>query len=645
LITPGGEISTVCMIALRPFSRHRRRKHTTALVAGLAVLIAGAATIAVPAFAQAAAASSASAQAAASAQALAKSVASVPTLSGNDTSDMASLPAIPAGLTCDQLANTTSIDGLAISIVQHQTASAAPGSPQYCAVTGHINQYIGFEILLPTSTWRQRYLQVGCGGLCGSINISPAETTGYKPLADGYFVIAAEDDGHNGNDTSWYSNAQQRVDFAYLSYHDVALVAKGLAAQFYGTAPKYSYFDGCSQGGHEALSEVQRYPTDFNGVLAGAPASIMTELNSVLHEYTFEANYSQPGYSGSTILDQPEADIVLAAALKQCDPKTGLMLDDRACEQQFNLNSIKCSASLKTNCLTAAQVAVVRKVLTGPVDAQGDLLYPGGYSLSSAYLWDNPTSVNLPDTPGGTVTPAAFITSWLQYFAFESDIGTTGVTTEPFTRSYFEKLEALAPFWDATNPNLEAFQQAGGKLILWQGEADFSIPAITSVAYYQAVVKAMGGLAATQQFARYYLLPGVGHCGGGDGPDTYNGLGAVVSWTEQHVTPHALLATQYAPAGGGGPGGPPPAAASDLTDAVPVLGAPATTAVVRQISLYPYPELPAYNGYGNVDAASSYYGKVSQALQQPIQWLGKFDSATTWCNSQGTNCKTTYGTW
>jgi feruloyl esterase len=246
------------------------------------------------------------------------------------------------------------------------------------------------------------------------------------------------------------------------------------------------------------------------------------------------------------------------------------------------------------------------------------------------------------------VTPATFITSWLQYFAFEKNIGTAGVTNEPFSKAYFKKLEALAPFWDATNPNLEAFKQAGGKLILWQGEADFSIPAITSVAYYQAVVKAMGGLAATKQFARYYLLPGAGHCGGGNGPDTYNGLGAVVSWTERHVTPHALLATQYTPAaGGGGPGGPGggPPPASDLTDAVPVLGAPATTAVVRQINLYPYPELPAYKGHGNVDKASTYYGKVSKALQQPIRWLGKFDSTTTWCNDQGTDCKTTHGSW
>ena len=615
-----------------------RRRHALAFAAALAVVITSAAALVSPASAQVATAAGASARATASEQALAASVADVPTLNGEGSADMASLAKIPAQMSCAQLAKTTAAGGQQIQIVKYQTASAAAGAPAYCAVTGHINADIGFEILLPISTWRQRYLQVGCGGLCGSISIAPPESTGYQPLADGDFVLAAEDDGHSGNSISWYNNPQQQVDFAYLSYHDVALVSKGLAQKFYGIAPKYSYFDGCSQGGNEALEEVQRYPTDFNGVLAGAPASITTELNSVLHEYTFEANYTKPGYSGSTILDQPEATILLDAAVKACDPKTGLILDNQACEQKFNLNSVECSAKLKTNCLTAAQLAVVRKVLNGPVDAQGQLLYPGGYSLSSAYDWSNATSVNLPLTPGGTVTPASFITEWLQYLTFQTDIGATGVTNEPFTASYFEQIEKLAPFWDATDPDLQAFKQAGGKLVLWQGEADYSIPFSTSVAYYQAVVQAMGGLSATQQFARYYALPGVGHCGG-NGPDTYNGLGAVVAWSEKHIAPQALVATQYAPSTSAS--APPSSSSSDLTDAVPVLGAPATTAVVRQIKLFPYPELPAYNGYGDVNDAASYVGKVSNALQQPITWLGKFDTTKISCNSRGLDCRET----
>jgi hypothetical protein len=627
---------------LRRLKRSVKRKSALGVIAAIAVICTGLA-LAAPAYGQQTAPRAPSAATLGAAlrnvKGASSAVAGVPTLTSQDSSGLANLAVIPARMSCADLAKTTTVGGQKIQIVKYQTASASSNSPQYCAVTGQINTYIGFEILLPVNTWRQRYLQVGCGGLCGSIGITPPQTTGYKPLADGDFVLAAEDDGHSGMSTSWYSNAQQRVDFAYLSYHDVALVSKGLAEKFYGTAPRYSYFDGCSQGGHEALGEVQRYPADFNGVLAGAPASIMTELNSVLHEYTFEANYTQPGYSGSTILDQPEADIVLNAAIKACDSKTGLILDDRACEQKFNLNSVACSTTLTTNCLTAAQLAVVRKVLVGPVDPQGQHLYPGGYSLSSTYDWSNGTSVNLPLTPGGTVTPASFITAWLQYFAFETDIGTTGVTNEPFTAAYFSQIEKLAPFWDATDPDLQSFAKAGGKLILWQGEADYSIPFITSDAYYQAVVQANGGLAATKQFARYYALPSVGHCGG-NGPDTYNGVGAVVTWTEKHVAPQALVATQYAPAAAT-TGPPPTPSSSDLTDAVPVLGAPAATAEVRQLPLYPYPELPAYKGYGNVDDASSYVGRVSYALQEPTPWLGKFDSTMIWCNNQGLNCRET----
>jgi Tannase and feruloyl esterase len=624
----------------RVIHRSHRRKRATLFFTVLVVVAACAAAFTVPSSAQASGSAGGGAAATAREAALARTVSDVPTLSSQNNADMANLGVIPASMSCAQLAKTTSVAGQKIQIVEYQTASASASSPKYCAVTGHINAYIGFEILLPVSTWRQRYLQVGCGGLCGSISIAPPETTGYKPLADGDFVLAAEDDGHSGNGTSWSSNAQQLVDFAYLSYHDVALVSKGLAQKFYGTAPRYSYFDGCSQGGHEALTEAQRYPSDFNGILAGAPASIMTELNSVLHEYTFEANYTKPGYAGSTILDQPEADIVLNAAIEACDPKVGIILDNQACQRKFNLNSVLCSATLTTNCLTAAQVAVARKVLIGPVDAMNQLLYPGGYSLSSAFNWSNGTSVNLPLTPGGTVTPATFITAWLQYFAFEKDIGASGVTDEPFTAAYFDKLEKLAPFWDATDPDLRSFDQAGGKLILWQGEADWSIPFITSDAYYQAVVKANGGLAATKQFARYYALPGVGHCGG-NGPDTYNGLGAVVTWAEKGIAPQELTATQYAPATTTGGGGPPPPSASDLTDVVPVLGAPSATAQVRQLPLFPYPELPAYKGYGNVDDAASYVPRVSRDLQKPIRWLGKFDTTMIWCNNQGLDCRET----
>jgi feruloyl esterase len=560
-------------------------------------------------------------------------------LPSTQAAGLANLAVRKAQMSCARLARGThSIDGLKVQVVHYQVGTSSSGGPQYCSMTGHIARYIGFEILLPTRTWHQRYVQIGCGGLCGSIGLDPPQSTDFRALADGYFVVASQDEGHDGQATSWYRNPTQRVDFAYLSDHDLALVSKGLAQKFYGLGPKFSYFDGCSQGGHQALTEAERYPKDFNGVLAGAPATIMTELNSVLHEYEFDAVLDS---SGQSVLSETDAQTVLKAALKACDPKVGLMLDDRACEQKFKLSSVECSATRTTNCLSATQIAAVRKILAGPVDAQGTKLYPGGYSLGSAWDWDNGTGPNIPATAGQAVTPSTFITSWLQYFAFEKDIGSSGVANEPFTKAYFDKVEKLAPFWDDTNPDLGPFEHAGGKLVLWQGEGDWSIPTDSSIAYYQAVVKAMGGVAATRKFARYYLLPSVGHCGGG-APDTYPGLQDVVRWTETGKAPNVVQAHEYHSSLATGTGGPPPggsAPTTDLTDAIPTLGAPASGPVLRSIKIFPYPKLPAYKGHGSVDRSSSFVGKVSPALEKPLPWAGKFDNVMIWCNRKGIDCK------
>lgn len=551
---------------------------------------------------------------------------------------MADLPDKPAKISCAQLASTTSVGGLQLQVTENQVGSSTTGGPQYCALTGHIATNIGFEILLPTTTWHERYVQVGCGGLCGNIGLNAPQSTDFKALADGYFVVASQDEGHSGQSNDWYSNPAQRVDFAYLSDHDLAVVAKGLAQKFYGLDPKYSYFDGCSQGGHQALTEAQRYPKDFNGILAGAPATIMTELNSILHEYEYDAVETS---SGASILSETQANIVLKAAMAKCDPKVGIILDTQGCEQKFKVSSVQCTATKTSNCLTAAQVAAVNKVLVGPITKSGQKLYPGGYSLASLWDWDNGTGPNIPATVGATVTPGAFITAWLQYFAFEKDIGTAGVAAEPFTKAEFDKITKLAPFWDDTDPDLGPFKDAGGKLILWQGGGDWSIPTVSSLAYYQAVVKAMGGVGATQQFARYYQLPSVGHCGGGTAPDTYPGLADVVRWAETGSTPKVIEAREYTPkpqtGGPGGPGGAP--SATDLTDAIPTLGAPGNYPVVRSIKLFPYPELPAYQGHGSVDKASSYVGKVSTALEAPVTSLVQFNNKMIWCNSQGVDCK------
>ncbi|HUA03267.1 MAG TPA: tannase/feruloyl esterase family alpha/beta hydrolase [Solirubrobacteraceae bacterium] len=556
--------------------------------------------------------------------------------SGASDSGLANLPLKTAKMSCSSLARGTHVvNGLKVQIAEHNVGHATGGGPQYCALSGHIAKYIGFEVLLPTKTWHQRYLQIGCGGLCGSIGLNAPQSTDFKALAAGWFVVASDDEGHSGMSNSWYSNPVQRVDFAYLSDHDLALVAQGLAARFYGVKPTYSYFDGCSQGGHEALTEAERFPKDFNGILAGSPANIMTELNSELHEYEDDSNVSS---TDTPIVTESEALIVQNAALKLCDPKVGLMLDYRGCEEKFNIDSVECTATQTTNCLTAAQIAEMNAIHNGPVDPQGQHLFPGGYPLGSEW------GLNLPTTASQTVTrdDGTGITSWLRYYAFEKDIGAQSVENEPFTKAYFEKLEKLAPYWDDTDPYLGPFEKAGGKLILWAGEADWSIPTVSSIADYQAIVKAMGGIAAAQKFTRYYLLPSVGHCGTG-APDTYSGLADVVRWTEKGKAPNAIQANEYQSSLPSGHFGPPPggggAPTTDLTDAIPTLGAPAVGPVLRSIELFPYPELPAYKGHGSVNVASSFEGKVSKALEAPTPWLGKMDNVMIWCNAKGVACK------
>jgi feruloyl esterase len=524
------------------------------------------------------------------------------------TSSILDLPVVLPKVSCTSLASATlHIDGLAVKISAAKTGRASSTQPEYCHVQGTVAKYIDIEVLLPTKTWHERYLQVGCSALCGSINLTAPESSGYTPLEEGYFVVASDNEGHSGEETaSWAGNAAQRVDFAYLADHDTALVAKGLASRFYGVTPRFSYFDGCSQGGHEALTEIQRYPSDFNGVLAGAPASIMTEQDSFVREWEADVNVSA---SGHPIVTAMQAALVHKSVLKACADHVGLVLDFRSCGDKFKIKALACTESRTANCLSAAQIAVFEKIYAGPETPNGERLYVGGYSVGSEEGW------GLPASTSETVARGGAWSKWLEYLAFARDIGTAGVDDEAFTRAYFEEVERLAPLYDATNPDLSSFKQRGGKLILWQGEEDPTVPTNASIAYYQAVVKAMGGLHAVEQFAKDYVLPGVGHCGN-SGPDTFPGLSSVVTWTERGGPPDALVATEYA--SGATSGG---------------LGSP-----LRTIELYPYPDLPAYSGHRNPDRASSYVPRYSAALTRVIPWLGRFDEKTMWCNASGTGC-------
>jgi pimeloyl-ACP methyl ester carboxylesterase len=244
-----------------------------------------------------------------------------------------------------------------------------------CAVKGTLAPANTFEVALPVSTWTQRFAELGCGGLCGNLSDPTKQSSfsfSYKcPLVqEGGFVTAATDMGHQGNDPAWTTDPQKQADFAYRGQHITTLAAKKLIKAYYGQEQKYSYFVGCSDGGREALMAAQRYPNDYNGIIAGAPAAHFQVQNSVFHGWSVVANSTTGTSSGNSILYADKVALLHKAVVAACaDTPDGLISDPRACN--FDPASIQCAAGATdtSNCLSAAEAGAAGKIYGGPVDA------------------------------------------------------------------------------------------------------------------------------------------------------------------------------------------------------------------------------------------------------------------------------------
>jgi feruloyl esterase len=495
----------------------------------------------------------------------------------------------------------------ATRITSATVVPAAGTAPEYCDVKGYVATAVNFELKLPVSTWQGRYLQQGCGGLCGYIGntvfpTAPAAPEDCDAQPGGDFALAATDDGHVSanplNDGSWGANDQQlRIDFGYRAVHVVSVAAKAVMKAYYGTPPRYSYFNGCSDGGREGLMEAQRYPRDFNGIIAGAPAAYMPFLASEATAWVARAN---TGADGRPILTADKLPALHAAVLAACDGGDGLtdgQIDDpRGCG--FDPASIQCPSGVDTtDCLTPAQVVAVSKLYSPPVDAEGQLLYPGGEELGSEISWGGPPIPWI--TASGGLPAFAGLTSdtYLRNLAFP--VGQPGVSLADwqFTAENFAKLLPEQHTSAALDPDLSAFRNAGGKLILYHGWADTLIPPQGTLAYYQAVQDRMGGSAATQRFARLFMFPGLYHCtGGGPGPDASGLVSQIVSWTERGTAPRKITGTR--------------------TDA--------TGAVTRTRPVYPYPTVARYKGTGSIDEAANFApAPPATRPDDHVHWLGE----------------------
>ncbi|MFG2378604.1 tannase/feruloyl esterase family alpha/beta hydrolase [Streptomyces sp. NPDC048504] len=481
------------------------------------------------------------------------------------------------------------------SATELAASANALGNWAACDVKGVIAPQLHFEIKLPEAGWQANYLQVGCGGLCGNTSVTSAPASaGCVPLTTGAFAVASSDEGHYQGGGLFSTDPTLRADFGYESDHELVQAAKAVIKQYYGQAATHSYFDGCSQGGHQALTEAQRYPADFDGIIAGAPANNFTALNTFSHAWTAQSVYLNGGPATITNADLHQA------VLKGCGaPADGIIADPLSCT--WDPGTIQCGAGQTSTsdayCLTADQVTTLRRIYAGPTDEHGQLLYPG-YQLRGSEL--NWAGIITPAAATGASGDISFVRETLRYQIFDSPQPTLTYKDIKFTATYYKKVMRLGEgMYDATDPDLTAFKKAGGKLILWHGLGDQHIPAVGTMAYYKAVEKIMGGETDTKTFARLFLLPGVAHCGGGQGPDTFDALTAITDWVTKGDAP-ASLTTKSVDSSG------------NTTASRPV---------------YPFPYHAKNTTGGPATDASSYTPVKSTAeAGLKLDWLGSFRS-------------------
>lgn len=454
------------------------------------------------------------------------------------------LPVVKPIIACEQLSTLSFSQKLGEQITVKSAEVLKTSKGNFCKISATIAPSIGIEVALPQTQWTQRFLQVGCGGLCGNINLSLSNANGCLPAMQGEFAVAATDMGHKGSmmDGSWAEDPQKRIDFAYRANHLTARFTKALIQAYYGQPQKYAYFMGCSDGGREALMEAQRYPDDFDGITAGASAAFFQFQNSFFHGWNVAANLRS---DGTAILLKDRLPILHQAVLNHCPTLSGV--NDGVLENpyscQFSKSWVKtCSEnqSDKSGCLTREEIAVAENLYQGAHDNTGKQFVVAGLPIGSELRWPVPDSAKGHSMAEMMVLPAlqsVLLPGGKQNIRSMSDF--------PLNAQNFKAVAGLAPLYNAANTNLMSYMKRGGKLIMWHGLADDSVSPAFSIAYYRGV-EATLGKPAVDKFLRLFLLPGVAHCGGGEGPDQIDLLTPLMAWTEQEIAPQKIIAGKSA---------------------------------------------------------------------------------------------------
>lgn len=484
------------------------------------------------------------------------------------------------------------IPGLTITNIQcirsgaYQPATSTKvfdGLPAFCLVAATIqptpSSNIKIELWMPCNNWNGRFLGTGNGGSAGRIV--------YDKLVQGLkkgYAAANTDMGTSPAVDSAIHQPERWADFGYRATHLMTVVSKQILEVYYGRAPHHAYFMGCSTGGQQALMEAQRYPGDYNGIIAGAPANNRTHLHTgfiLNHQAT---NETKDSLFSAADLSYIAKTIVSRFAGKDGGAPTDTFLTDPRMVK-FNPDSLFTYRNGNSgHYLTGAQITALKKIYSGPVNPRtGEQIYcapPAGSENSGGGL-------EFQQTKNGTAS-LFYLYRWIfgasfDYLGFDFD-------------KYQDTIDAvLAPVLNANNPDLSGFKKAGGKLIMYTGTADALVPYGDAINYYERVVHQQGSLKKTQRFFRYFLIPGMAHCVGGPGLNDFGQnagtivkqdsehdiLLALVKWVEEKVAPGKIIAS-----------------------AVNCCGIQDTPRFQRPV--YPYPKFPEYINGGDPEDPSSY---------------------------------------
>jgi feruloyl esterase len=440
-----------------------------------------------------------------------------------------------------KIMNLSEAAGAGVKLTDVDVLPAAGDQPVLCRVNGVIEPKVGFEVRMPLEGWNGRLLVTGCSNLCGILQIQGMEDA----LARGY-AAATTDMGHHTGDTSdarWaLNNPALEIDFGHRATHVSTLVAKELIANYYGNPPGYAYFRGCSTGGRQALVAAERYPEDFNGIIAGAP---FNQALSVPHmAWVMAAN---TGADGKAVLDKAAIGLLGKAALAACDgedgTEDGVIGNPEACN--FRPATLQCRSPVEggkggaqRDCLTPAQVEAAVKIYAGPHTTNGTAWSSGGSPVGSEFTW----AKSLLAAPGATPFFQFITQNWLKHLAFVPD---PVVSDEQLLRIDFDAGPVQFAATSAVvgfRPALGRFRDLGGRLIIYHGWVDQSLMPAHTLDYWRDAGERMGGDERLGEFARLFMVPGMLHCGAGPGAADIDFLTALERWVEADEAPASLLA-------------------------------------------------------------------------------------------------------